>query len=149
MIQRILFPQYTHFQREKVPSLYNTISTKIDLYPVISGCKFYKKWLSCLLSKQKLSNHLSKVNNKLTAAKYFLTILFANQDFLKTIFLEFLYGQKNGYCSNLACNFQSKQILLMIWQNDYMWCIPYLFNTVFFRQLRNTNCVQSTQHVLV
>ena len=102
MIQHILFPQYIHFQPEKVPSLYNTISTKIDLYPVISGCKFYRKWLSCLLLKQKLSNHLSKVNNKLKAAKYFLTILFANQDFLKTVFLEFLYGQK-------------KKVIVLIW----------------------------------
>ena len=43
-----------------------------------------------LLLKQKVSKHLSKIDNKLNAVKHFLAILFANQDFLKTALLEFL-----------------------------------------------------------
>ena len=90
-----------------VYSLYNTISTRIDMYLLIAAFQFYRKWLSFLLLKQKVSNHLSKIDNKLKAVKYFLAILFANQDFLKTVFLEFLYVLKD-YCSYLACNIQSK-----------------------------------------
>lgn len=67
-----------------------------------------------LLLKQKVSNHLSKISNKLKIVKYFLAILFASQDFLKTVFLESLYVLKKDYCSYLACNFQGKQVFLMI-----------------------------------